>query len=164
MEVRIAAVEAVVAGIQNEVSGMKTRLDSLFQKLEENDQNMKSAIDSNDIAMKKVLDDKFVQLEQGYVNMGDTVKNEMTKAIDGVRGELIAEHQKLYDQVMGDVIAQNGRIERIGNSSNAAGIQENLANGISSGNHDSSDGTLGSGCKARNGQAQIGNGIHEIGN
>ena len=78
MEARIAAVESVVNGIQNDVLGMKSRLDNLFQKLEENDQNMKSAIDSNDTAMKKALDDKFMQLEQGYVNMGDTVKNEMT--------------------------------------------------------------------------------------
>ena len=113
MEARIAAIEAAVAGIQNDVSGTKLSLDNLFAKLEENDKNMKSASDSNDTAMKKALDDKFMQLEQGYVNMGDTVKNEMSKEIDKVRGDLFAEHQKLYDQVMGDVMTQTAELKEL---------------------------------------------------
>ena len=56
----------------------------------------------------------------------------------------------------------NGRIERIGDSSNASGIHENLANGISSVSHDSGNGTIGNGSKARSGQAQISNGIHDF--
>ena len=59
MESRLSAVENAFNGIQNGITDFQNRLEGILKKIDENDKEVKSKVDGNDISLKATLEDKF---------------------------------------------------------------------------------------------------------